>query len=210
MLRRHLMAGLVVLVLSGAMAGHGVTAVDSISLGRISRHVQAGAYQSLTVTVIPRARCTIAVGEASIGSSVGLGARTGGRITWRWKIREGAPAGNSRVVVNCSKSGAAKLNFMIIPAQPAISLDEAKAVICQRAEAFVQEQFGGTVVRLPPAQTSSKAACSFTVHGLAPQDQDRSRTVSLFVGSSAPCLFEVASSTAFLRPYTLTCKDLRQ
>jgi hypothetical protein len=65
--------------------------------------VRAGGVASLTVRVRPRSRCTIRL-AAAIGTTA-LPARTGGRITWRWRVRPDAPAGRWPVTVRCGGSG---------------------------------------------------------------------------------------------------------
>lgn len=55
-------------------------------------------YATLKVNVRPRARCTIKVGYPS---APGLRAKTGGLITWRWKIGSNTKLGRWPVIVNC-------------------------------------------------------------------------------------------------------------
>lgn len=204
MLRRGLIAGLGALV-GIALAGTGTAAVTSIHLRQVTRHVQAGGFGSVTVTVIPKARCTIYVATATTRSSAALSAHVGGKITWRWQVRENAPSGRSPIIVNCGKSRTAKVIYTIIPPQPAMSLEEAKAVICDRSISQLAAAFGGPVIASPPTSTG----CSFTIYGAPPLDRAIRGYLSLTVRSPAPCVFEVRSATGFPRPYTETCASLK-
>jgi len=61
---------------------------------------------SLTVKVAPTARCTITViYDTVVSHAKGLGAKTGGTITWRWKVGSKTHAGHWPVKVDCGKSG---------------------------------------------------------------------------------------------------------
>jgi hypothetical protein len=68
--------------------------------------VPAGEYASLTVQVAPRSRCTIKV-VYSTGASraAGLGAKIGGKITWRWRVGTNTKPGRWSVTVDCGKAG---------------------------------------------------------------------------------------------------------
>jgi hypothetical protein len=78
--------------------------------------VRAGAYASLTVTVAPRARCTIQVVYDGVASKAqGLGPKTGGRITWRWRVGMSTHPGRWPIVVRCGKSRALKLRIRVLP-----------------------------------------------------------------------------------------------
>ena len=59
-------------------------------------------YATLKVNVRPRARCTIKVGYPS---APGLRAKTGGLITWRWKVGSNTKLGRWPVIVNCGPTG---------------------------------------------------------------------------------------------------------
>lgn len=61
---------------------------------------------SLTVSVSPRARCTIkVVYDTVVSKAKGLGPKTGTRLTWRWKVGSSTHAGRWPVTVDCGKSG---------------------------------------------------------------------------------------------------------
>jgi len=63
-------------------------------------------YAQLRVTVSPRARCTIkVVYDTTVSSAKGLGPKTGGTITWRWKVGSSTHAGRWPVTVDCGPSG---------------------------------------------------------------------------------------------------------
>ena len=63
-------------------------------------------YAELKVTVSPRARCTIkVVYDTTVSAAKGLGPKTGGTITWRWKVGSSTHSGRWPVTVDCGKSG---------------------------------------------------------------------------------------------------------
>ena len=64
-------------------------------------------YATLKVNVRPRARCTITVVYSTGPSSAaGLRAKTGGLITWRWKVGSNTKLGRWPVTVDCgSRAG---------------------------------------------------------------------------------------------------------
>jgi hypothetical protein len=102
-----LLAAITVALVLAASAGAGVRKVSYLT-----SVVSPNEYASLTVNVSPRARCTIAVVYASgVSKARGLGAKTGGRITWRWKVGSSTTAGRWPVRINCGKSG--KLNLTL-------------------------------------------------------------------------------------------------
>ena len=73
-------------------------------------------YASLTVSVSPRARCTITViYDTTVSHARGLGPKTGGRITWRWKVGSSTHAGRWPVRVDCGKSGKLSLRLRVLP-----------------------------------------------------------------------------------------------
>jgi len=105
----------IVLVLAifllGATAAQGL--VRNVSL---SDPVRVGDYASLTVEVSPRARCTIEVIYDKVRSKAkGLGPKTGGRITWRWRVGGNTRPGRWPIVVRCGKSGTLTLHITVRP-----------------------------------------------------------------------------------------------
>jgi micrococcal nuclease len=69
---------------------------------------------SLTVSVKPRARCTIrVVYDTVVSEAKGLGAKTGSTITWRWKVGSSTHPGRWPVTVNCGKSGTLSLRLRV-------------------------------------------------------------------------------------------------
>jgi hypothetical protein len=63
-------------------------------------------YATLKVKVRPRARCTIqVVYSTGPSSAAGLRAKTGGLITWRWKVGSNTKLGRWPVIVNCGIGG---------------------------------------------------------------------------------------------------------
>lgn len=59
-------------------------------------------YATLKVNVRPRARCTIkVVYPTGPSSAAGLRAKTGGLITWQWKVGSNTKLGRWPVIVDC-------------------------------------------------------------------------------------------------------------
>lgn len=80
--------------------------------------MRAGSYARLVVNVTPRARCTIQVSYGTGVSKVaGLGPKTGGRISWRWRVGADTRAGRWPIVVSCGKSGTLRLRITVNPPQ---------------------------------------------------------------------------------------------
>jgi hypothetical protein len=78
--------------------------------------VSPNEYATLTVAVSPRARCTIKVTYDTVVSKArGLGPKTGGRITWRWKVGSSTHPGRWPVVVDCGRSGKLILRLRVLP-----------------------------------------------------------------------------------------------
>jgi hypothetical protein len=90
-----------------------VTAVRKVSL---TSPVRAGKDASLTVSVSPRARCTIEVIYGTVVSKAkGLGPKSGGMISWRWRVGMSTPPGRWPVIVRCGESGTLKLRIRVLP-----------------------------------------------------------------------------------------------
>jgi hypothetical protein len=76
---------------------------------------RAGEDVSLTVIVSPRARCTIEViYDRVVSRAKGLGPKSGGKITWRWRVGVGTRPGRWPVIVRCGKSGTLKLSMRVL------------------------------------------------------------------------------------------------
>jgi hypothetical protein len=76
--------------------------------------VNANDEAALTVSVSPRARCTIKVAyDTTVSHAQGLGPKTGTRITWRWKVGSNTHAGSWPVTVDCGKSGRLALRLHV-------------------------------------------------------------------------------------------------
>lgn len=90
-------------IVAGVLAAPSSAAVRKVSF---TSTVSAGDYASLTVSVSPRTRCSITVTYATGASKAsGLGRKSGGRITWRWRVGTKTTPGRWPVVVDCGKSG---------------------------------------------------------------------------------------------------------
>jgi hypothetical protein len=93
-----LVIGLTLVLVGSAAAAVKRTAFTSV--------VPAGDYASLTVQVAPRSRCTIKVVYTSGPSrAAGLNAKSGGKITWRWRVGSRTKPGRYPVTVDCGKAG---------------------------------------------------------------------------------------------------------
>jgi hypothetical protein len=69
----------------------------------------------LTVKVTPRAKCSIkVVYDTVVSSAKGLGKKTGGTITWQWKVGSTTHAGRWPVTVDCGKSGKLSLRLRVL------------------------------------------------------------------------------------------------
>jgi hypothetical protein len=91
-----------------------VTAGAAVRKATFTSMVSPNDYASLTVTVSPRARCSITVVyDTVISHAKGLGAKTGTRITWRWKVGSATHAGRWPVKVDCGKSGRLNLTLRV-------------------------------------------------------------------------------------------------
>lgn len=81
----------------------------------LTTSVRVGQYAQLTVKVTPRARCTIRVSYETASKDNGLGAKIGGRITWRWKVASITRPGRWPVNVRCGASGALQVKIRVLP-----------------------------------------------------------------------------------------------
>ena len=78
--------------------------------------IRVGRDASLTVSVSPRARCTIEVIYRAVAPKTkGLGAKSGGRITWRWRVGTTTPPGRWPVIVRCGNGGTLNLRIRVLP-----------------------------------------------------------------------------------------------
>lgn len=101
----------IAILLAGATAASG--AVRKVSL---TTPVEAGDYASLTVSVSPRARCTIQViYDTVVSKAKGLGPKTGGRITWRWRVGTNTHPGSWPVIVKCGRAGTLRTKIRVLP-----------------------------------------------------------------------------------------------
>ena len=100
-------------VVLAALVGGLVLAPEALALVRrvsFTATVSAGESASLTVRATPATRCTITVVYDTVTSrAMGLGARRGGKITWRWRVGSSTHPGRWPVTVSCGKSGKLRL-----------------------------------------------------------------------------------------------------
>jgi micrococcal nuclease len=91
------------------------TAGATVRKMSLTTPVQAGEDAALTITVKPRARCTIQViYDTVISKAKGLGPKTGGKITWRWRVGTSTHPGKWPIVVNCGTSGKLKTAIRVL------------------------------------------------------------------------------------------------
>ena len=110
--------------LKGRIATHDIYPGSQITRSDISgvlkvsltTPVRAGHYAQLTVKVTPRARCTIQVSYDRVSKDTGLGPKTGGRITWRWKVGSNTRPGRWPVNVRCGASGTLRVKIRVLSA----------------------------------------------------------------------------------------------
>jgi hypothetical protein len=82
------------------------TASAAVKRVSFTSSVSPNDHASLTVSVSPRSRCTITVVyDTTVSQARGLSPKSGGRITWRWKVGSSTHAGRWPVTVNCGKAG---------------------------------------------------------------------------------------------------------
>jgi hypothetical protein len=140
-LRVILSSAVALTLVVGAAGADG--AVRRISL---KSPVEVGATAAVTVSVTPRARCVIEPAPGSFVRGPGLRPRSGGRITWRWKVHPKASLGRSRVVVRCGASGTLRASFVITPAE--LSLTDAAKAACARVPARVLRRYRTQLIPL--------------------------------------------------------------
>jgi hypothetical protein len=185
--------------LCAAYVADGVSATSGVHKVTLTASVWVGDPGSLTVKVSPKARCTIAVANAVPLGASGLAPKSGGRITWRWRMSGDAEAGLAPVTVRCGKSGtlATKLRIMKLS-----GADAAKAV-CARTPARVKALYG---VDLPSGvPVVDGFSCEFRYIGNNVNGQPQSglyrvevREARHYTGKPTPppCTFEVAAGTS--------------
>jgi hypothetical protein len=77
--------------------------------------VYQGESVRLEVNVSPRTRCTITVvSPRGASHTLGLRARSGGRIVWRWRTNDRTPPGRWPVRVDCGGSGRLSLHLRVL------------------------------------------------------------------------------------------------
>jgi hypothetical protein len=102
---------LVVLVVALVGASSASASVKRVSF---TATVSPNENASLVVAVTPRARCAIkVVYDTAVSHAKGLRPKTGGRITWRWKVGSSTHAGRWPVTVDCGKAGKLKLRLRV-------------------------------------------------------------------------------------------------
>lgn len=109
-------------LLKGSIATHDIypgsqltrSDVSGVLMVSLTTPVRAGSYAQVAVRVTPRARCTIQViYDKTVSKDKGLGPKTGGRITWRWKVGSNTRPGRWPIVVRCGASGRLDLKIRI-------------------------------------------------------------------------------------------------
>lgn len=91
-------------------------ASGTVKRAQLTSPVVAGSYASLTVKVSPKARCRIQViYDTVVSSAKGLGPKSGGTITWRWRVGTSTHPGSWPIVVDCGKSGKLRTRIRVLP-----------------------------------------------------------------------------------------------
>jgi hypothetical protein len=110
---KQLAAGVVAIAVAVILVAPAAATVRKVNFTAV---VSPNEYAVLTVSVAPRARCTIkVVYDTTVSHARGLGAKTGGPITWRWKVGSSTHAGRWPVRVNCGTSGRLLLRLRVLP-----------------------------------------------------------------------------------------------
>lgn len=90
-------------------------AFAAVRKASFTARVHPGDEAALTVAVSPRSRCTIeVVYDTTVSHAKGLGAKTGARITWRWKVGSATNPGSWPVTVDCGQSGKLNLRLRVL------------------------------------------------------------------------------------------------
>ena len=91
------------------------TASATVRKVSLTSPVVAGSDASLTVKVSPSARCTIQViYDTVISKARGLGPKTGGSITWRWRVGSNTHSGRWPIIVRCGLSDTLRLALRVL------------------------------------------------------------------------------------------------
>jgi hypothetical protein len=81
----------------------------------VTSTVRPGEHAALAVAVAPRARCTITVTYDTVVSHArGLAAKSGSRITWRWRVGTSTHPGRWPILVECGKSGRLRVTLRVL------------------------------------------------------------------------------------------------
>jgi hypothetical protein len=108
---RFMLVALTVCCLVLVAAGSAGASVRRVAFAGI---VQQGHRASLTVSVSPRARCTITVLDGTtVVRARGLGAKTGTWLNWWWNVGSNARLGRWPVTVNCGRAGRLTLRLRV-------------------------------------------------------------------------------------------------
>lgn len=82
------------------------SAAAAVRVTKRPGRVSTGDMASVTVSVSPKARCTIGVYYSTTASrAAGLGAKRGLKITWTWRVGSNTKPGTWPVKIDCGKSG---------------------------------------------------------------------------------------------------------
>jgi hypothetical protein len=76
--------------------------------------VRAGTFAQLTVRVTPLTRCTIHANSVAEPREKDLNPKTGGHITWRWKVPSQTQPGRWPILIQCGTSGSLELTIRIL------------------------------------------------------------------------------------------------
>lgn len=94
-----------VVVLAGVLVS---SALATVRITKKPGRVATSDMASVSVTVSPKARCKIGVYYSTTASrAAGLGAKTGTKLTWTWRVGSNTKPGIWPVKIDCGKSGKA-------------------------------------------------------------------------------------------------------
>ena len=111
-MKRVAVLSIAVMATALILAGAATASVRKVSFTAV---VSPNEYATLVVNVSPRARCRIkVVYETTVSRARGLGPKTGGRITWRWKVGSNTNPGRWPVTVDCGSSGKLSLRLRVL------------------------------------------------------------------------------------------------
>jgi hypothetical protein len=110
-MQRTLILALAIVVLGGLVVS---SASATVRVTKRPGRVEHGDAASVTVTVSPKARCTIGVYYSTTKSGArGLGPKTAKTITWTWTVGSTTKTGRWPIRIDCGRSGKAQTSIIV-------------------------------------------------------------------------------------------------